>query len=407
MSNLNTELVAALLNNESVEEVFRSHLEEAVNNLLKAELTGFLGYEKYSTEGIGSGNSRNGTYMRELDTRYGKLHINIPRDRNGDFEQQLIPNYTRRADDLETTIITLYRKGITTREIADLIEKLYGHHYSPATVSNITKSVQSQVEAFHNRQLSRQYVVIFMDATFLNVRRDSVAKEALHVLLGITPDGCREVLDYALYPTESASNYEEMLSRIKSRGVEQVLLFASDGLEGMRDAVKRQFPKAEHQQCWVHLGRTVTRYIRNKDRKEVLGDLKVVYQAEDAEKAAEALEKFLDKHTPSYPKLRGIFERAKPSLFQFYRFPVEIRSSIYTTNLIEQSNKGLKHKAKVKEQFPNEDSLDRFACCYYSDCNRKFADRSQRGFKKASAELMQMFESEPHDTDPKQLDAVA
>ena len=407
MSNLNTELMTALLNNESVEEVFRSHLEEAVNDLLQAELTGFLGYEKYSTEGIGTGNSRNGTYTRELDTRYGKLHINVPRDRNGEFEQQLIPDYTRRADDLETTIVTLYPKGITTREIADLIEKLYGHHYSPATVSNITKSVQSQVEAFHNRPLSRQYVVIFMDATFLNVRRDSVAKEPLHVLLGITPDGCREVLDYAIYPTESAANYEEMLSRLKTCGVEQVLLFASDGLEGMRDAVKRQFPDAEHQQCWVHLCRTVTRHIRYKDRKEVLGDLKSVYRAENAKKAAEALEAFLAKYAKRYPKLKGIFERAEPSLFQFYRFPAEIRSSIYTTNLIEQNNKGLKHKAKVKEQFPNEDSLDRFACCYYSDRNRKFADRAQRGFRKASAELLQMFEPEPSGTDPEQLNVAA
>ena len=407
MSNLNTELAAALLNHESVEEVFRSHLEDAVNDILQAELTGFLGYEKNSTEGIGTGNSRNGTYTRELDTCYGKLHINIPRDRNGEFEQQLIPSYTRRTDDLETTIITLYRKGITTREIAELIEKLYGHHYSPATVSNITKSVQNQVEAFHNRQLSKQYVVIFMDATYLNVRRDSVAKEPLHVLLGITPDGYREVLDYALYPTESASNYEEMLTRIKARGVEQVLLFASDGLEGMRDAVKRQFPEAEHQQCWVHLCRTVMRYIRSKDRKEVLNDLKLVYRAESADEAATELERFLERYSKRYARLRGVFERAGASLFQFYKFPAEIRSSIYTTNLIEQSNKGLKHKAKVKEQFPNEESLDRFVCCYYSDRNRKFANRLQRGFKKASAELLQMFDNNPDGNDPQQMSEVA
>jgi len=407
MSNLTTELMSALLNNGSIEEVFRSHLEEAINELLQAELTGFLGYEKYSAEGIGSGNSRNGTYTRELDTKYGKLRINIPRDRNGDFAQRLIPDYTRRTDDLETTIITLYRKGVTTREITDLIEHLYGHHYSPATVSNITKSVQSQVEAFHNRPLSEKYVVIFMDATFLNVRRDSVAPEPLHLLIGITPDGRREILDYALYPTEAAANYEEMLARLKTRGVEQVLLFASDGLEGMRDAVKRQFPKAEHQQCWVHLCRTVMRYIRYSDRKEVLGDLKPVYRAENAEKAMEALEKFLEKHTKRYPKLRGIFERAKASLFQFYRFPAEIRSSIYTTNIIEQNNKGLKRKVKVKEQFPNEDSLERFVCCYYSDQNRKFANRAQRGFKKVSAELWQMFEPDPNGTDPEQLDVAA
>ena len=249
MSDLNTELMTALLKNESLDDVFRSHLEKAVNEVLKIELTAFLGYEKSSILGYNTGNSRNGFYERDLDTSYGKIHIRVSRDRAGPFEQQLIPDYARRTDELETTIITLYRKGITTREISDLIEKIYGHHYSPATMSNISKSLKDQVETFHHRPLSKRYVAIFMDATYLSVRRDSVAKEPLHVLLGITPDGTREVLDYALYPIESASNYEEMLASIKQRGVEEVLLFASDGLEGMRDAVKRQFPRAEHQQC--------------------------------------------------------------------------------------------------------------------------------------------------------------
>ena len=242
MSELNTELMSALWKKESIDEVFRSHLEDAIIDLLKIELTEFLGYEKHSVDGYGTGNSRNGFYTRVLDTKYGKLHLNIPRDRNGSFDQQLIPDYSRRTDDLETTIITLYRKGITTREISDLIEKLYGHYYSASTVSNISKAVADQVSAFHSRPLSEKYVVIFMDATYLNVRRDSVAKEPLHVLLGITPDGTREIIDYALYPTESAANYEEMIGSRKQRGVKQVLLFASDGLEGVRDAVKASVP---------------------------------------------------------------------------------------------------------------------------------------------------------------------
>ena len=298
-------------------------------------------------------------------------------------------------DDLETTIVTLYRKGISTREISDLIEKLYGHHYTPATVSNISKAVADQVKVFHERPLSERYVVIFMDATYLSVRRDSVAKEPLHVLLGITPDGTREILDYALYPTEAASNYEEMMASLKARGVKQVLLFASDGLEGMRDAVQRQFPEAEHQQCWVHLSRTVSRYIRNKDRKEVLGDLKAVYRATSEEDAREALQEFLERHSKRYPKLSGIFKRAEHSLYSFLKFPEAIRSSLYTTNLIERSNKGLKHRSKIKEQFPNEDALERFVCCYYSDQNRSYAERLQRGFSLASSEIMQMFELPP------------
>ena len=389
MSNLNTELMTSLLKNESIDEVFRSHLEAAMNDLLKIELTQFLGYEKSSILGYNTGNSRNGFYERDLDTSYGRLHIKVPRDRNGHFEQQLIPDYARRTDEPETTIITLYKKGITTREISDLIEKIYGHHYSPATMSNISKAVADQVENFHKHQLSERYAVIFTDATYLNVRRDSVAKEPLHVLLGITPDGTR---DYALYPTEAAANYEEMMESIKKRGVKQVLLFASDGLAGMRDAVKRQFPEAEHQQCWVHLSRTVARYIRNKDCKEVLGDLKSVYRASYEDEAGKALAEFLSKYGKRYPKLAGIFERAKESLYSFYKFPEVIRKSIYTTNMIERSNKGLKHKSTVKEQFPNEDSLDRFVCCYYSDLNRSYSERMQRGFCQASAEILQLFE---------------
>ena len=392
MFNLNTELMKALLENEPIEEVFRSNLEKAVNDLLKIELTEYLGYEKSSKQGYNTGNSRNGFYLRELDTAYGKLSLKIPRDRNGEFSQQLITEYARRTDDLETTVITLYQKGITTREIADLIEKIYGHHYSPATVSNISKTVAQQVEAFHNRPLPERYVVIFMDATYINLRRDGVAKEPLHVLIGITPEGTREVLDYAIYPTESAANYEEMLRDIKARGVKQVLLFASDGLDGMRDAVNRQFPEAEHQQCWVHLSRTVARYVRFKDRKEILGDLKTVYRAASMEAAAAALEAFLSKHDGKYPKLRGIFKRAEPSLFSFYLFPEAIRKSIYTTNLIERSNKGLKHKSKVKEQFPNEDALERFVCCFYSELNQTYAERAQNGFIASSAEILQMFE---------------
>ena len=256
-------------------------------------------------------------------------------------------------------------------------------------MSNISKAVADQLENVHKRQLSERYAVIFTDATYLNVRRDSVAKEPLHVLLGITPDGTR---DYALYPTEAAANYEEMMESIKKRGVKQVLLFASDGLAGMRDAVKRQFPEAEHQQCWVYLSRTVARYIRNKDRKNVLDDLKSVYRATSENEVRKALAEFLAKYGKCYQKLAGIFERAEESLYPFYKFSEAIRKSIYTTNMIERSNKGLKHKSKVKEQFPNEDVLECFVCCYYCDLNRSYSERMQRGFCQASAEILQLFE---------------
>ena len=391
MSYLNTELMKVLLQNNSVDEFFRQQLETAVNDLLKAEITGFLGYEKHSSKGWGSGNSRNGFYDRVFETKYGKLNLHIPRDRNGEFEQQLLPDYARRSDSLETTVIQLYRKGITTREIADLIEKMYGHHYSPATVSNITKTVEEQVEKFHNRQVAERYAVIYCDATYLCLRRDTVAKEALHVLLGVTPDGKKDVLDYALYPTESAGNYADMLANLKQRGLKEVLLFVSDGLIGIRDALLHQFPQALHQSCWVHICRNVAKLVRLKDRKDILAALKPVYTQETADDAEIELDKFVAKYRGKYPKLAVMFKN-RLSLFAFYQFPKEIRASIYTSNLVENNNKVLKHKAKTKEQFPNEEALERFLCEQYSEYNRKNFNLSHRGFKQAEAELLMMFD---------------
>ena len=288
-------------------------------------------------------------------------------------------------------VLALYGGGMSEREISSFMDEKYNLYYSPTTISNMTKSLVNRTEEFHTRRLQKKYAVIYLDATFVPVRRDTSNKEALHVVVGVEPNGTREVLDAVLFPTEAATNYEELLRRLKRRGVEQVLLFISDGLKGMRDAVKRVFPKAEHQSCWVHLSRTVCRLIRNKDRKEILGDLRTIYTQDSAEKARMELGRFLEKHSGKYPKLSGVFSNTE-SLFSYYSFPKSIRASIYTSNLIENNNKGLKRKTKVKEQFPNEDALDQFVCCYYSEYNRKSCQRAHKGFKEAEAELLAMFD---------------
>lgn len=392
MSNLNTKLLSALLKNESVDEVFRVELENAINELLATELTAFLNYEKYDPVGYNSGNSRNGYYTRILHSRFGDLNISVPRDRNGEFSPKAIPAYKRNTDDLETTIIQLYKKGITTREIADLIEKMYGHYYTPQTISNITKAVENQVNEFHNRPLANRYVVLYCDATYLNVRRDSVAKEALHIIVGITPEGNKEVLDYVLYPTESPTNYKDMLLDLKNRGVEQVLLFVTDGLTGLREACLEVFPNAKHQSCWTHIVRNVIKYVRSKDRKTVLDDLKRVYNAASLALAKNELYNFLSKYQSIYPKIIFLLSDIT-SLFTFYEFPMEIRKSIYTTNIIENFNKNLKRNTNRKEQFPNEDSLDRYVCSYCVDYNKKYGSRVHKGFALVQAELNELFEN--------------
>ena len=390
MANVSTNLMSALLNNESIDEVFRSELENAINEVLSTELTAFLDYEKYDYSGRNSGDSRNGFYDRIYQSRFGTLNLRITRYREGLFKQHTIPSYQRSSNELETTIIQLYKKGISTREISDLIEKMYGHYYTPQTVSNITKAIQNQVERFHNRPISDKYVAIYCDATYLNVRRDSVAKEALHIILGITVEGTKEVLDYALYPSESASNYQEMLLSLKNRGLEQVLLFITDGLNGIRNACLEVFPSAKHQACWTHLCRNVMKYVRAKDKATVMNELKCVYNASSASEAEAILYDFMEKKKKIYPKAVTVLEDLT-SLFVFYEFPMAIRRSIYTTNLIENLNKNLKRGTKRKEQFPNEDSLERYVCSFYCDYNQTMDRRVHKGFKECRSELEAMF----------------
>ena len=391
MSYVTTKVMEALLKNESVDEVFRLELESAINQLMIIELDSFLNYDRYDPSGYNSGDSRNGYYSRTLHTEYGDLDIRVPRDREGRFHQKTLAPYQRNSDTLENTVIELYKHGITTREISDLIEKMYGQYYSPQTISNISRAVEVQVQEFHNRPVSSRYAVIFCDATYLNVRRDSVAKEALHVLVGITPDGAKELLDFALYPSESSEHYKDILRDLKERGLEEVLLFVTDGLKGIKSALTEVFPAARYQSCWTHICRNVMKHIRAKDKKSVMEDLKKVYAASDRDEASDALYDFLMKYRKIYPKIIDILNDLE-GLFTFYAFPESIQRSIYTTNLIENFNKNLKRSIKAKEQFPNEDALDRYVCSYCIEYNQRCGQRMFRGFALAQAELLEMFD---------------
>ena len=390
MSNFNTDIIKSLSQGISIEEIIRLELEEVINQLLLNELTVFLDYEKYDVIGYNSGNSRNGYYSRSLQTKYGEINLNVPRDRNGEFKQQTVPTYDRRTDSLETTILQLYSRGVTTSEIADLIEKMYGHAYSKQTISNITKAVEVNVEAFHNRTFDKRYAALYCDATMLNVRRDSVAKEALHIIIGITEDGHKDILDYRLYPNEAASNYTDMLQDLSERGLEEVLIIISDGLTGIRDACLNVYPKADHQTCWVHIQRNIAKLVRATDRKEIMNAVKPLYQSSKLEEALQEYDNLKETYGKKYPKIFKLLE-SNESLYSFYKYPIQIRRSIYTTNLVEGLNKQLKRQTKKKEQFPNEDSLERFVCNYFLDYNARLGSRIHKGFGEVTMELNEMF----------------
>ncbi|NVT19417.1 IS256 family transposase [Listeria monocytogenes] len=388
MINFTTEIMQTLLNKGDLDELFREHLERAINSLLQAELTAFLDYEKYDRNGFNSGNSRNGNYSRTFKTEYGELNLTIPRDRNGEFSQQTLPAYKRTNDSLETTIIQLFQKGITMAEISELIEKMYGHHYTPQTISNMSKLVSEDVLAFKERTLEANYSVIFMDATHIPLKRQTVSKEAVYITIGIRLDGTKEVPGFTIAPTESAYIWKEVLQDFRNRGLEEVLLVVTDGLSGIEESIHSVYPNAQFQQCCVHVSRNIAHKVRVRDRKEICEDFKLVYQANSKEEALDHIDFMIRKWKKQYPRVVNLL--LNPALLTFYNFPHAIRRTIYSTNLIEGFNKQLKKYTKRKEQFPNEESLERFLVSQFNQYNQKFLGRIHKGFKEIQDTLESM-----------------
>lgn len=389
MTNFTTEIMETLINKGDLDDLFRRHLELAINTLLQAELTAFLDYEKYDRTGFNSGNSRNGNYSRSFKTEYGELNLAIPRDRNGEFSQQTLPAYKRSNDSLETTIIQLFQKGITMSEISELIEKMYGHYYTPQTISNITQIVSEDVVAFKERSLESQYSIIFMDATHIPLKRQTVSKEAVYIVIGIRLDGTKEVLGFSIAPTESSYVWKEILQDLKDRGLEEVLLVVTDGLSGIDDSIHSIYPNAQFQQCCVHISRNIAHKVRVSDRQEVCNDFKLVYQAASKEEAMNQISFMIDKWKKQYPQVVKLL--MNPAILTVYNFPPSIRRTIYSTNLIEGFNKQLKKYTKRKEQFPNEESLERFLVSQFNNYNQKFLCRIHKGFKEIQDTLESMF----------------
>lgn len=266
MNNFNKDLANALFNPEKINQAFRKELQKAVNDLLESELTSFLGYDPYARNGWNSGDSRNGVYVRKIDTQFGCIDVKVPRDRNGNFHQHTLPVNSRHSDILESMIIKMYSKGITTREIADLLEKMYGICYTPAQISIISKDMIPKVQAYHKRKLSNKFFCVYLDATYVPLKRDTYQREAVYIALGIKPDGYKEVLDYCIEPTENVVTWTHLLQGLKNRGLKQVELFLSDGVVGMKDALCQTFPKAHFQRCLVHVMRNICAKVRVKDR---------------------------------------------------------------------------------------------------------------------------------------------
>ena len=392
MNDFTKDMANALFNQDKINDLFRQKLQQAVNDLLESELTAFLGYNPYERDGWNTGNSRNGAYYRKVDTQFGQIEIKVPRDRNGEFHQHTMPDYKRHTDVLEQTVIKLYSKGVTTREIADLIEKMYGGYYSPAMVSNISKEMIPKVEAYHQRHLSDKFFCVYLDATYIPLKRVTYEREAVYIAIGIKPNGHKEVIDYCIAPTENIEIWSEMLKGFKSRGLEQVELFLSDGVVGMKEAICQSYPKAHFQRCLVHVMRNISAKMWVDDRQKALDEFKQIHTQSNKEMAVQVLHGFYQNWEKAYKNVVRDLRQVEPDLLTFYNYPPAIRASIYSTNMIESFNNRLKRKTKPKTEFPTEQSLDTFIGVQAMDYNDRYFNRIHKGFGQVRDTLESYFD---------------
>ena len=368
-------------------------IKNFIEKLLKGELTEFLNYDKYDSAGKNSGNSRNGNYSRNLQTKYGVIeNLEVPRDRNNDFQTALFEPYKRRDNWLEQTVIQMYARGLSTRDIADLIEKMYGQKYSATSVSNLTDIALKEIEQWKKRPLEKRYSVIFIDALSIKIRREHVGNESAYIIIGINEEGYREILDFYIGVTESAALWQEVLMNLKSRGVEQVLLGVMDGLPGLTDSFLKVYPKADVQRCVVHKIRNTLHKVKKKHTDEIVTDLKKIYKAPSREYAEQALNDFSSKWDKLYPHLAQSWFEDKDELFAFYKYPDSIQKSIYTTNWIERANKEIRKRLKTMNSLPNEKAAEKILYLKIIDYNYKWSERRLKGFLAAREKLIQLFE---------------
>ena len=354
------ELIRQLKSGEltSLDEItneFKNILKEVIQTASQEELTAHLGYDK-NKESTNS-NYRNGYNGKTIKSKYGNIDVSIPRDRDSTFEPQLVKKREVLLDGSEDLILSLYTKGMSVRDIQSHLEDLYGYELSEQTISNITSKIIEKANEWQNRPLDSIYPIIFMDATVLKIRVDRVVKNvAAYIMLGVTLEGKKEIIGIWIGENETSKYWLTVLNDIQKRGVQDVLIFAIDGLNGFNEAIKAVYPKADIQRCIVHQIRSSLKFVSWKDRKEVAKDLKSVYSALNEEDAQLALTDFNDTWGKKYPNITMSWTNHWSELSTFFKYPETVRKLIYTTNPIESLNATIKRKTKSKGSFPTIES---------------------------------------------------
>lgn len=332
--------------------------KKILERMLEAEMTHHLGYDKNSAEGNNTGNSRNGKTKKTVKTDTGELALEVPRDRNAEFEPQIVPKRKFRLAGLDKTVLSLYARGMTVRDIQSHLEELYATKISLDLISKVTDAVVEEVKEWRNRPLNSVYPIIFIDGFRAKCRLDgSVSNQTVYVVYGIDMEGCKDVLGLYLSEEEGAKYWLNVLTELKNRGVKDTFIMCADGLKGLPEAIEAAFPDAIFQSCIVHMTRNSLNYVPYKEKKAVAEDLKKIYNADTLELAEEAMDELERNWGAKYPAIIKSWRDNWQNVIPFFDFPKDIRKAIYTTNIIESLNRTLRKAVKNRGHFPTEDAL--------------------------------------------------
>jgi putative transposase len=337
-------------------EVFR----EAVQEMLKAEMDNHLGYEKHAPEASQFSNSRNGKSSKKVRSKLGELTIEVPRDREGNFDPQIVPKRKRILEEIEDHVLSLYTHGMSTRDIESAIKDIYGVDISEAHISHVTDRIIEHIEQWKQRRLEKVYTVVWMDAIVFKIRQDGkIIDKAVQIAVGLNNKGYKEILGMWICVNESASFWMTVLTDLKGRGVEDILITSTDNLKGFTEAITAVYPNARTQICIVHQLRNSLKFVVWKDKKAVAADLKKIYDASDEATALHYLENFETEWSKKYPYIAKSWRTNWSNLATFFEFPGCIRKIIYTTNLIENINRIIRKYTKTKTMLPNDQAVEK------------------------------------------------
>lgn len=341
---------------EDIQDALKDLLGGTIKEMMEAEMDNHLRYEK--SQRSDSDDYRNGYKEKQVNSSYGSMKIEVPQDRKSTFEPQIVKKRQKDISDIDKKIISMYAKGMTTRQISDTIEDIYGFETSEGFISDVTDKILPQIEDWQNRPLDDVYPIIYIDAIHYSVRDNGIIRKlAAYVILGINKDGIKEVLSITVGENESSKYWLSVLNELKNRGVKDILIICADGLAGIKEAITAAFPKTEYQRCIVHQVRNTLKYVPDKDRKAFAADLKTIYHASDEEKARQALDRVCAKWTEKYPNSMKRWYDNWDAVTPIFKFSPDVRKVIYTTNAIESLNSTYRRLNRQRSVFPSDTAL--------------------------------------------------